>query len=469
MNTLHRRVMLQGLGVALALPWLETLAARSARAQAAGAITRYVTLYFPNGTAEFWRPSAAAAGDAWTLSPILEPLTAVKQYVSVLSNVSNYAPFGGHVEPSHSNCAASTWTCVKPGGDGKTQNGISIDQVIAKRIGGMNPLPSLQVGLSTLDSNTDGLPAQHSRSMSWKSASEPLYKTVNPQAVFDRLVSGVPTAAGSAPDPAAVKRRALKRSALDYVLESASGLQKTLSVSDRARLDQFLTSARSLEKRVAEPTMQVASGAACMPAARPTESYAVGNVPQGYNRGSHATLMIDLVTMAIRCNITRVVSFMLDDARSDFVYDFLTQRKFSDAGSMPGTGKVAGYHGLQHAGDRNDGFATIGWWNAQQAADLASKLLAIQEGETGTALDNTVITFASGMHGGNHDARNLPIALIGGGGRSAHGNVLKTNQHFAFANEQRLADVHLTLAQKVFGCPDSSFGASAGVIADLLA
>jgi hypothetical protein len=240
-------------------------------------------------------------------------------------------------------------------------------------------------------------------------------------------------------------------------------------VSDRARLDQFLTAARSLEKRVAEPTMQVAMGGACTPIARPPASYAVGNVPQGYNRGDHATVMIDLVTMAIRCNITRVVSFMLDDARSDFAYDFLTQRKFTDAGSMPGTGRVAGYHGLQHAGDRNDGFATIGWWNAQKAAELASKLLAIQEGDAGNALDNTVITFASGMHGGNHDARNLPIALIGGGGRTAQGTVLKTNQHFAFQNEQRIADVHLTLMQKVFGCPDASFGASAGIIPDLLA
>jgi hypothetical protein len=460
--------MLKGLGVALALPWLETLAPRSARAQAAGTIKRYVMLYFPNGTAEFWRPSAAGAGDAWKLSPILEPLAPVKQYLSVLSNVSNYAPFGGHVEPSHSNCAASTWTCVKAGGDGKKNNGISVDQVISNRIGGASMLPSIQVGLSTLDSGTDGLPAQHSRSMSWKSASEPLYKTVNPQAVFDRLVSGIPTANG-APDPAAVQRRALRRSVLDYVLESASGLQKKLSVSDRARLDQFLTSARSLEKRVAEPSMQAVAMAACAPGTRPTESYAVGNVPQGYSRETHAGLMIDLVTMAIACDVTRVVSFMLDDARSDFVYNFLIERKFTDTGSTPGTAKVGGYHGLQHAGDRNNGFATIGWWNAQKAADLASKLLAIQEGDSGNALDNTVITFASGMHGGNHDAQNLPIALIGGGGRNAQSTVLKTNQHFAFSSEQRLADVHLTLMQQVFGCPDASFGASAGIIPDLLA
>jgi len=76
----------------------------------------------------------------------------VKQYVSVLSNVSNYAPFGGHVEPSHSNCGAATWTCVKASGQGNPNSGISVDQVIANHIGTSTPLPSIQVGLSTLDS-----------------------------------------------------------------------------------------------------------------------------------------------------------------------------------------------------------------------------------------------------------------------------------------------------------------------------
>jgi hypothetical protein len=222
--------MLRGLGVALALPWLETFAPRTALAQAAGAAKRYVMLYFPNGTADFWRPSGAGSGDAWRLSPILEPLAPVKAYTSVLSNVSNYAPFGGHVEPSHSNLGAATWSCVKPSGNGKMNSGISVDQLIAKHIGAASPLPSIQVGLSTMDSSPDGLPGQHSRSMSWKSEAEPLYKTVNPQAVFDRLVSGIPTSNGSAPDPAAERRRALKKSALDYVLENAGALQRRLSV-----------------------------------------------------------------------------------------------------------------------------------------------------------------------------------------------------------------------------------------------
>jgi hypothetical protein len=431
---------------------------------------RYISLYFPNGTASFWHPSGSGAGDSWTLSPILEPLLPVKQYVSVLTNVSNYAPFGGHVEPSHSNCGASTWTSVKPNGKDNANNGISVDQVIANTIGGQTLLPSLQVGLSTLDSSTDGLPGQHSRSMSWKSATEPLYKLVNPQAVFDRLVAGGPVGGSAMPvdDAAAARRRALKQSALDYVLEGATSLQKRLSVSDRMKVDQFLTSVRSLEKRVGDSGMQIPV-AGCVQVKRPGEVYSVGNVPSDYNRGTHADLMIDLVIMAIQCDITRVVSFMLDDCRSDFVYNFINERKFTAAGSTPGTSPVAGYHGLQHAGDTNNGFATIGWWMASKAAEVASKLMAIQEGAAGNALDNTVITFASGMHSGNHDAGDIPLALIGGGGKTGSGTVLKTNQYFAFANEQRLADVHLTLMQKVFGCKDQAFGASAGIIPDIVA
>jgi hypothetical protein len=464
MNRESRRHFLRGAGVALALPWLESLAVKPAKAQSAGAIRRYVMLYFPNGTADFWKPSAAGAGDAWKLSPILEPLAAVKKYLTVLSNVSNYAPFGGHVEPSHSNLGAATWTCVKPSGDGNANSGISVDQVIANRIGGATRLASIQVGLSTLDSFTDGLPGQHSRSMSWKTASQPLYKIVNPQAVFDRLVADASTQ-DPAGDELAARRRALKHSALDYVLASATDLQQKLSSGDKARLDQFLTSARSLEKRIESSGPTPTTG--CATGSRPTETYAVGKAGDAYNRNEHAEQMIELVAMAIRCDITRVVSFMLDDARSDFTYDFLNERKFTDTGSTEGTGKVGGYHGAQHAGDRNNGFASIGHWNAQKAASLAAKLMEIEE-DGGNVLDNSVITFASGMKGGNHDAGELPIALIGGGGKLASGTALKTDRHVAFANETRLADVHLTILQQLFDCPEPSFGASAGILPELL-
>ena len=130
---LTRRAALRGAGAVLALPFLESLLPRAVRAQQEPARVRYVSLYFPNGTAAFWRPPGeSASGSAFRLSPILAPLEPVKAYVSVLTNVANYSPFGGHVEPSHSNLGAATWTCVKPSGNGNGNSGISVDQVIEK-------------------------------------------------------------------------------------------------------------------------------------------------------------------------------------------------------------------------------------------------------------------------------------------------------------------------------------------------
>jgi Protein of unknown function (DUF1552) len=479
-----RRHILKGTGVMLALPWLESFAPR--RALAAGTPKRYINCYMANGTAAFWKPTGGGA--TWTLSPILEPFAPMKSKVTVISNIGNYSPFGGHIEPSHGHNCAAAFTGVKASGMGGNNSGISVDQVIANQMVTDNagklptPLHSLQVGLSTVDSSPDGLPGSHSRSISWKSDTEPLYKIVSPQAAFDRLIAASPTTAmptapgntAPTPDPIAERRRLLKKSALDYILESSTTLQKRLSTSDKLRMDKFLTSVRALEVRVASPSMPTAGGAvggSCNKTPRPTSIYGVGNVPTDYNRGAHASLMIDLIVMAIQCDITRVVSFMLDDARSEFVYNFMKERTFTAAGSTPGGANATGvgnYHGLQHGGETNNGFASIGWWNVERTNELATKLDAIKEG-TGTVLDNTSITLMSGMHGGNHDGLDLPIALVGGGG-----GVLKMNQ-FINGGGKNLADLHLTIIQKVFGGAITTFGKPMGaythgtIIPDILA
>jgi len=209
-RNVSRRMMLQGGAVALSLPWLETLAPRSAKAAGTVPVRRYINMYFPNGTTDtFWLPSATGAFGTAGVSPILEPLAPSNKYLSVLNGVGNYSAYGNaHAEPSHgTNCGpsfhchdsrmAKGFTDAMPGG------GISVDQVIAAQIGSLTKLPSLQVGLSTLDSYCDGSPCAHARSMSWAGPNMPLYKVVNPQAVFDTLVTaGAPTATTGTTPPA---------------------------------------------------------------------------------------------------------------------------------------------------------------------------------------------------------------------------------------------------------------------------
>ncbi|HVZ74022.1 MAG TPA: DUF1552 domain-containing protein [Polyangia bacterium] len=487
-----RRQVLKGAGVALSVPWLETFAAK--KADAATSIRRYMALYFPNGTASaFWSPSGS--GTSMTLSPILSPLQPNISKALVLGNVSNYLPWNGHIEPSHGNNMATAWTGVRAhtvpqSTEGNFGSSISVDQQIAQTLIANNngksvtPLDSLQVGLSTLDSYTDGLPGPHSRSVSWKSAGEPLYKVVSPQAVFQHLMAGgFPTGTSNmtpTTDGSVAKAAKLKQSALDYIIESSNSLKLRLSTSDNIRLDQFLSSVKTLEARVTASNMPGSSTsvAGCVvPNPAPSQVYNVGSVPPDYNRGTHATLMIDLAVLAFQCDMTRVISFMLDDARSDFVYNFMKVRDFTKAGLPETTANVDGYHGLQHTSDSNSGFATIGWWNASRANELVTKISNIKEG-SGSAMDGTVIHFMSGMNGGNHDSKNLPLVLLGSGG-----GVLKQGQYINFPasagpnmSGKNLQDVHLTIINKVFNGNLPAFGTAMGayvgtqgVLTDILA
>jgi Protein of unknown function (DUF1552) len=461
-KTLSRRHVLRGAGVALTLPWLESLQPREARGQAVPPRRRFVALYFPLGTPDFWTPSTAGQGAGWKLSPLLEPLAPVKSHVTVLGHVDQtvYAPNG--IQPCNGPLTASFLSGVKvptsfSADPAVGRNGISIDQRIAATLpAGTTPLPSLQLGLSTKNSSCDGTPCAYSRSISWAAADKPLFKLVNPQAVFDRIVSGSPTR-----DPAVTARVKARKSVLDFVIGNASSLETRLGRSDRQRMDQFLTSVRDLEMRIAASATQPAI--ACTPMARPTLVADVDNVPADYNRDVHANVMIDLIVMALACDATRVVSLMLDDSRSDFTYDFLTSRVFTATGSTA-TSKKLLMNPVSGANTdlQNSDWATIGYWYVSKMSLLCQKLAAIPEG-AGTLLDNSVVWFGSGSIE-EWDWRNLRVLYAGSGG-----GVLKVDQFVSFASSQSLSNVYLTFLQKVFGQNDRQFGDSTGIIQDILA
>ena len=483
-NWLTRRNVLRGAGVGLALPWLESLCPAPVRAQAqpAGKTKRYVFMYFSNGVARaFWPPTGTGA--AWQVSGLLEPLQPYKQFVQVLSNVGQTALFNGNPNPSHSQLCAPTTSCTVNDGSKPLLGGPSIDQVLAQNIGGMTPFKSLQLGCSTMPSYPDGQHSAISRSVSWAASDQPLYKEVNPQAVFDKLVKQL--APGGAADPAAEAAAKLRKdndlSVLDYVLSEANALNAKLSASDKRRLDQFLTSVQEIETRTKQQgSAMTASKMYTRPtmAASYTERANIQTVdindPTGYNRNTHAELMNDLITMAFETDLTRVVSHMLDDARSDYHYHFLKQRNFQGATSTeidaplttPLQGDLLGLHALQHDGDNNNGFATVNHWFVQKFASLLDRLSkAVEPDGSGTSvLDNTIVVFMSGMQGSNHQANHLPMVLGGSGG-----GVFKTNYHNDFATEVKLADVHLTVLQSGFGLSNvTKHGNSGGIVPGLL-
>ena len=473
---LNRRTLLRGAGVALALPWMESLAPRVARGQAMTFPKRFLPIFFPNGTATFWRPATPGVGDAWKLSPILDPFTALKKKVTVLTNVENYSPAQANdpdIEPSHGRDPGTFLSCVdaklvRDQLKSKDANGITADQVIAQHpsYATQTALGSLQVGLSTIESYCDGQPCSLSRSISWKSPTEPMYKEVDPLKVFETLTgASAPVGGGDMPDPEREKLRLLNKSVLDAVLENANRTRGLLGTGDQARMDQFLASVRDTEKAAtAVSSGMQTSGTACnsMPAPTLKASYGMANAGGGYNKGAHMDVMNDLIVMALTCDATRIISYMLEDERSEFVYDHVAKRSFSATGSTTATGTCGNYHGSQHGGDANNDFATINWWQSSKIAELATKMEAIKEGD-GTLLDHSIMLYASCMHGGNHHADDLPVALIGGGG-----GAFKTDQNVQFGAERPLRDVYFTIMNSYFELGVTNFGVNTKGVANQL-
>jgi hypothetical protein len=170
--------------------------------------------------------------------------------------------------------------------------------------------------------------------------------------------------------------------------------------------------------------------------------------------------------MAVSCNVVPVMSFMLDDARSYYPYDFVPLRHFTATGSVPTMGVTHGsLIGLANAGDGNDGWTTAQWWFASKAASLCQKLAAIPDGIDGqSVLDNTLVWFGSGQQGEDY-AINLPLLYVGGAG-----GALRTDQALRFApKSQRLSNVYLTFLRNAFGASDMRFGDSTGIVPELLA
>jgi hypothetical protein len=366
------------------------------------------------------------------------------------------------VEPSHGRQPGAWLTGMSPDyekeklGNVAEANGISVDQIMAKHsvFAGKTGIASLQLGLGTTESNCDNRPCSNSRSVSWSAPTTPMYYQADPLQVFNKLMGVVKTDGNGPqmPDVEGMKRLARNKSVIDAVLENATRTQAKLGAADRMRFDEFLNSVREVEKRVTAVSMGM-GGVACTAIAQPTlsniSSKTARQTTATYNKGTHADVMNELIVMALRCDATRLITYMLEDERSEFTYDHVQKRKFTATGSTEGTGTCPEYHGGgQHGGV--DEFASITRWNAEKVFQLCDKLDKIMEADGSSILDNTVVFFGGAMHGSNHDCKDLPTALIGG---KALG--LVQDQHTSLGSRP-LRDMHFTLMTKAFGMTDQT-------------
>jgi hypothetical protein len=420
-----RRAFLRGAGVTLALPLLPSLLPRAARSDDAPPV-RLVFWYVANGIhMPAWRPTRT--GEGYDLPTILEPLAGVQGHVSVLSGLTNLAG-RFNLPGDHARGTGCFLTCERPEltSDATIRNGISVDQVAAQALGDATLFPSLQLGLESGGStgNCDsGYSCAYTRNISWADAQTPLPKLHDPRVVFDRLFAGLE---GADPE-AAERRRALRLSVLDAVREDATRLQGRASAADRAKLDQYLTGVREVERRIEDFDPGV-----CAVPERPAD----GDVP------ARAAAMNELMTVALQCDLTRFVSYMFANGGSGRSHTWID-------------GAAGNHHSISHHQNDPEQHArlvAINRWEVAVFADFIQRLADAEDAAGGRLIDNTLVVFGSEISDGNrHNHDDLPTLLAGAGG-----GAVRAGRHLDLRGEP-VANLYLAMLRAV-GVERATFG-----------
>ena len=439
---ISRRALLRGTGgVALGLPWLEAMgSAKDGEGNGSGPV-RLAALYMPNGAyPESWTP--AEAGGDFGLTPSLEPVAPVRKHVTVLSNLWNEQAKDGD---GHYVKEASILTCARirktQGAD--LRNGTSFDQVAAKARGHLTPLPSLELGVTPVAVGNDavvGYTRVYGSHISWASPTTPLPRELNPRAAYERLFR----AAHGTPSSEAELDSLL----LDRVVTDAKRLRSSLAAGDKTRLDEYLSSIRSIEKRVERSSSR--AGSEWTPLVPLDSRDAPTGQPSSHLE--HVRLMLDVIAAAFQSDTTRIATFMFGNAVSNVSFRFLD-------------GVTSGHHDVSHHGGKDEKLAEykiINRWHVEQFVYLLDRLAKMREGES-SVLRNSLVVFSSALSDGQkHDPHKLPVLLGGdGGGRISAG------QHLVYAEDHPLADLYVSLLD-AFGAPVERFADSTGTLRGLL-
>jgi hypothetical protein len=436
---LSRRTILRGIGTAVALPLLDAMAPRSARAieAATSAPRRMAFVYVPNGIhMEDWTP--AKEGTDYELTTILQPLGELKSDVTVLTGlVCDKARPNGDGAGDHARASSAflTGAQARKTAGANFRSGVSADQIAAQKIGDQTRLASLELGTEKYrgSGNCDsGYSCVYEHTLAWRNATTPLPTEVEPKLIFDRLFSDNPN------DPERLKRGRLRASVLDAVLDDAHDLERTLGGSDRQKLDQYLSSVRDLEERIHRSEK-------LPPVVLPEGTQRPEELPADLTE--HFKLISDTLVLAFQTDVTRIATFMFGREGSDRSY--------------PMVGVKEGHHTITHHQNKPDLLAKItliNTYHMQQFAYLIGKLKSVKEGE-GTLLDNCMVAYGSAIGDGNrHNHDDLPVLVAGRGGGS-----LNPGRHIRIQGETPLNNLWLAMLDRM-AVPTKQLGDSTGVL-----
>lgn len=431
---MSRRTLLRGLGVSMALPWLESIPVwggekTSTTDTSSEAPVRMACLFAGNGFhgREWW---ARGKGADMELGKVLAPLYPHREKLLFIRGLWNEEATKGNI---HSSQTGNMLSGAPVAAGGKIRSGTSLDQLVAQRIGHQTKVSSLVLGCErSIAASHNNYSMLYSSHISWSSPTTPTPLELYPALAFDRLFRDE-----SAP------KRSLRT--LDAILGDARQLRSKISYFDRAKLDEYLTSAREVEARI-----QRAGAERQLQGWRPTiDKPNIPRPPNGMPQDieEHMRLMCDILVLAFQTDTTRVCTLKLNNDHSSLRFPHI------------GVDYMI-HHLLSH--NETDDWLKVNQFFLEQMAYIATRLDAIQEGER-TALDNSMILMCSSMMVGQHDASQLPVAIVGrAGGQLETGRTLDYRER----PNRKMASLYLAMMDKM-GVHLDEFGDSKERLAEI--
>jgi hypothetical protein len=427
-----RRTFLRGIGVSMALPWMESMTVwgDEAKAVAGGseAPVRFACLFSGNGfhSKEWW---ARGEGAGMELGQVLAPLQPHREKMLFIRGLYNEEALKGNI---HSSQTGNILSGAPLASGGEIKSGTSIDQLMAQHIGASTKVPSLVLGCEksnpSVHKNYSMLYSSH---ISWSSPTSPTPLELYPALAFDRLFKDD------------VNRG--DRSVLDAVLEDAHDIRRKISSADQRKLDEYLESVREVEHRIEQAGKKGELQGWRPTLAKPDMPRPADGIPQDI--AEHMKLMCDILVLGFQTDTTRICTLKLNNDHSSLRFPNLNVDYMI-------------HHLLSHS-DTAD-WLKVNQFFMQQLAYIATRLDSIQEGER-TALDNSMLLYCSSMLTGSHDATQLPVVVVGGaGGKLQGGRVLD----YLEKPNRKMCSLYLSLLDKV-GIQRDEFGDSRERLAEV--